>query len=233
MTAAPSANDAAAIVEDVTPSRPPHVAGPVWKSVRVFARIASTLAFDLRVTGAENIPPVGGVLMVANHQSYLDPVLLATRIQRPMSYLAKSELFEHPLFAALIRSLNAYPIKQGRGDKGAIEETVRRLREGHLLNVFPEGTRTLDGGVQSVQRGVALVVRRAGVPIVPAVIEGSFQSWSKGRKVPKPQTIRIHYGPPIDASGMKADAIVTLIETTLRTMHAKLHAEMVADGVVR
>ena len=213
--------------------RPPHVPNLGWHITQLTARIASTLAFDFQVTGADYVPRTGGVLMVSNHQSYLDPVLLAVKLKRPMSYMAKAELFKNPVFGWLIRGLNAFPIRQGRGDKGAIEETVNRLREGYLLNIFPEGTRTLDGQIQPMQRGVALVVRRAEVPIVPAVIEGSFAAWAKGRKLPKPTTIRVAYGPPLNATGMKADAIMQWMDTTLRTMHADLCAKMRADGVLR
>jgi 1-acyl-sn-glycerol-3-phosphate acyltransferase len=236
MTAEPAANavDAGSQEDEAAlPSRPPHVMSPSWKFTQAVCRIVTTLAFDLKASGTEYMPPTGGVLIVSNHQSYLDPVLIAVKLKRPMSYMAKSELFKNPAFAKLIRELNAFPIHRGKGDKGAIEETVRRLKAGYLLNIFPEGTRTPDGQIQPMQRGVALVVRRANVPIVPAVLEGSFRSWSGGRKIPRAAFIRVAYGPPFDATGMKPDAIMQWMETTLRTMHAELCAKMRADGELR
>ena len=205
---------------DAPPSleRPPHVRSFAWKCCQVFARIMCAVMFDLKVYGIKHVPAEGGVLLVSNHQSYLDPVLLAVKLGRPMSYMAKSELFKNPIFAWLIRSLHAFPLRQGKGDKGAIEETIRRLQEGHLLAVFPEGTRTEDGNLQPIQRGVALVVRRAAVPIVPVVLDGSFQSWPKGSKMFHSHPIGVMYGPALDIEGLKGDAIVSLIDTTLHRM---------------
>jgi 1-acyl-sn-glycerol-3-phosphate acyltransferase len=216
----PAGDDLASI------ERPPHIRSFAWKCCQVFAHIFSTLMFDLKVYGIEHVPPEGGVLLVSNHQSYLDPVLLAVRLPRPMSYLAKSELFKNPAFAWLIRSLNAFPLKQGKGDKGAIEETIRRLQEGHLLAVFPEGTRTEDGEIRAIQRGVALVVRRAAVPIVPVVLDGSFQSWPKGSKMFHSHPIAVMYGPALDIEGLKGDAIVALIDGTFRQMLDDLRQRM-------
>src|SRR5205085_495254 len=96
-------------------------------------------AFELKVYDRHFVPRRGGVLLVSNHQSYLDPVLVALYLPRPMSFLAKSELFRHRFFAWLIRSLNAFPVRQGAGDVGAVREMIKRLREGHMLNIFPEG----------------------------------------------------------------------------------------------
>src|SRR6185312_9644763 len=108
----------------------PH---PVWKFLQAICRVATTLAFDLKVYGAHRVPQEGGVLLVSNHQSYLDPVLLGVRLKRPLSYMAKSELFKHRAFAWLIRSLGAFPVKQGAGDVGAMKETIARLQEGRAL----------------------------------------------------------------------------------------------------
>ena len=88
----------------------------IWRAAQTVCRIATTLCFELKVYGKEHIPPSGGFLMVANHQSMLDPVLLGVQLQRAMSYLAKSELFENPIFSWVIRGLNAIPVRQGAGD---------------------------------------------------------------------------------------------------------------------
>src|SRR4051812_8155939 len=153
---------------------------PIWNFGRMVCRPFCSAMFDLKVYGKEHVPKSGGVLIVSNHQSYLDPVLLGVQIERPMSYLAKSELF-FPGFGPLIRALNAFPVRQGEGDVGAMKETIRRLQEGHMLNIFPEGTRTLTGEIDAIQPGVALVIRRAHVPVIPAVIDGSFKAWPKGQ----------------------------------------------------
>ena len=197
---------------------------PLWKLAQALVRILTTLLFDLKVYGRRNVPPAGGVLLVTNHESYLDPALIGAQLWRPISYLAKSELFENRFFGWLIRNLYAFPVRQGAGDVGAVRETIRRLQEGHLLNIFPEGSRSETGEMLPIEPGVALVIRRAGVPVVPVAIDGSFEAWSKHRKVPRAHPIRVVYGPPMDLADRKPAEIVRIIDTTLRRMLDELHA---------
>lgn len=196
-----------------------------WKSLKVIAHILTTLLFDLKVYGRHNIPRSGGVLIVSNHQGNLDPVLLAVRLHRPLNYIAKAELFENPFGAWFLRSvLNALPVRQGTGDIGALKETIRRLEEGHLLNMYPEGARTLDGQIGPLQKGVTLLVHRAGVPVVPAVIVGSFEAWPIHRKWPRSHPIRVEYGPPMRLDSMDSEQILRTIDKTLREMFDRLKA---------
>jgi 1-acyl-sn-glycerol-3-phosphate acyltransferase len=194
----------------------------VWKSLQIIARVGTTLFFDLKTYGRENVPKKGGVLLVANHQSYLDPVLVAVHLYRPVSFLAKSELFENPFLAWLIRLLKAFPVRQGEGDIGAVKEVIRRLGEGYALNIYPEGTRTETGDIEPLEKGVALVIRRAGVPVVPVAIHGSFEAWPKGSIIFHPHPIRVKYGKPMDFSGKKADEIVRELEGEMRSLLADL-----------
>jgi 1-acyl-sn-glycerol-3-phosphate acyltransferase len=192
-----------------------------WRICQVIARVGTTVLFDLRTHGIEHVPKTGGVLLVSNHASYLDPVLVAVRLKRPVSFLARASLFRNPVFAWLITSLHAFPIEQGKGDRGAINETIERLKQGHALNLYPEGTRTEDGKLQKIQAGVALVARKAGVPIVPAYIMGSFDAWPVHRKIPRPAKIRVLYGPPMHIDGMKAEEICRVIDETFHRLQAE------------
>lgn len=206
----------------------PH---PVWKFLQAICRVVTSCMFDLKVYGAHRVPPEGGVLIISNHQSYLDPVLLGVRLQRPLSYLAKSELFGNRAFAWLIRSLGAFPVKQGAGDVGAMKETIARLQEGRALNIFPEGSRTETGELLPIEKGVGLVIRKAKVPVVPAVIDGSYGAWPKGRKIFRPHPIRILYGHPLDLSSMDREQIIQTIGSTFQTMFAELrNGRMPLDG---
>jgi 1-acyl-sn-glycerol-3-phosphate acyltransferase len=193
-----------------------------WRFARMLMRPVVTLMFQLKVYGAQYVPSRGGVLIVSNHQSYLDPVLLGIFLRRPMAYLAKSELFENKYFAWIIRSLNAFPIRQGAGDIGAVKEIIARLKQGFVTNVFPEGTRTEDGELQPIQAGAALVIRRAGVPVIPCIIEGSFQAWPRKKKIFGPYPISVLYGPPLQVEGLKGEQIIQLIDRTLHQMVAEL-----------
>jgi 1-acyl-sn-glycerol-3-phosphate acyltransferase len=202
-----------------------------WKMAQLLVRIFTTVFFDLKVYGLKNVPRRGGVLVVTNHQSLLDPLLLGVRHARGMSYMAKSELFENKAFGWLIRKLGAFPVRQGAGDVGAIRETVGRLQEGKMLNIFPEGGRTEDGKIAPMQQGVALVVRRAGpgVTVVPAAIDGSYDAWPKGQKYFHGHPIRVVYGPPLDVSGLKGDTLVAKVDAAIRTLFERLRSGRMTD----
>jgi 1-acyl-sn-glycerol-3-phosphate acyltransferase len=196
----------------------------IFNFCRAICRIVASVFFDLKAYGLENVPKTGGALMVANHASYLDPALVGVRIYRPLSFMAKSELFDIPVFGWIIRHCNAFPVQQGKGDRAAIEQTIQTLKSGHILNLFPEGSRTADGQLQKIQKGVALIAKRAGVPIVPAVLIGSFEAWPKGRVIFQSHPVRVLYGPPIDVSRMKAEEITLLIERRFKELLAELRA---------
>ena len=215
----PAGDDAVAPLQ-VGP--PEFKASVVYQVGRVICRLACVQWFDLKVYGLKHMPRAGGVLIVSNHQSYLDPVVLAAKTPRPLSFLAKSELFEIPGFSWLIQSLNAFPVRQGEGDVGAVRETIRRLQEGHALNMFPEGSRTDDGEIAPMLPGIGLIVRRAGVPVVPAAIVGSFAAWPREKKIFRPHPIRVRFGPAMELHQLKAQKIVETIDVTLRTMFQDL-----------
>jgi 1-acyl-sn-glycerol-3-phosphate acyltransferase len=194
-----------------------------WRVCQIGLRFSCTLWLDLKVWGSEHVPPTGGVLLISNHQSVLDPVLVVVKLKRSASFFARASLFEHRFFAWLIRKLNAFPVRRGEGDVGAVREMIRRLNEGYAVNLYPEGTRTHDGQIGAINRGVALVVRKAkGIPIIPVVIDGSFQSWPRWRKLLRPYPVRLLYGPKMDLDGLGGDEIVSRIDTTLKTMLAEL-----------
>lgn len=194
-----------------------------WRLLRSAVRPLATLLFDLKVHGCENVPAVGGVLIVSNHQSLLDPILLPLWLDRPLNYIAKSELFENRLSAWFLRSvLNAFPVRQGHGDVRAVKETIQRLQDGHVMNIYPEGSRTEDGEIAPFQRGVALIIERARVAVIPAAIIGAFDAWPLQRKFPRCRPISIQFGPPLELSGLDRDEILAAVERTLREMFAEL-----------
>ena len=195
----------------------------LWICVQIISWIGSTLLFDLKAYGKRNIPRRGGVLMLSNHQSVLDPLLLPLPFFRPVSFMAKSELFEkHPSFVRLIRAFHAFPVRRGQGDVGAIKEAINILKDGNILNIFPEGTRSLDGRIGPILPGVVVVVRRAGVPVIPVIIDGSFRALRKGTKGIRGCPVRIMYGKPLDLDGLKSQEIVALIDKTLHEMMEEL-----------
>lgn len=202
--------------------RPPRDTIP-FKFAQTFSRIVTSTFFDMKVWGVEHVPRTGGVLLVSNHQSFLDPILLGVRAPRSLSYMAKSELFEvNPAFTWLIRSLGAFPVRQTGSAAGAVKEAVERLQAGHALNIYPEGSRTETGEIGPLEKGVTLVIRKARVPVVPVAIDGSFEALPKGSKMLRPYPIRLLYGEPMDLSQKKGDEIIAEIDKALRTLFAQL-----------
>ena len=129
--------------------------------------------FGAKDYGAENMPPEGGVIVAANHMSNWDPPFLASFLQRPVSYMAKQELFEIPIFGTVIRWLFAFPVRRGAADRSAVKAAVKELRAGRCVGIFPEGTRSKDGEVHHFGAGVALLASMSGAPVVPAAIVGT------------------------------------------------------------
>lgn len=150
-----------------------------------------------RVIGVRNVPRTGGVLLACNHQSFFDPVLATLALPRECHYMARDSLFRNAAFRTLIQSLNAFPVKRGAADMAAVKESLRRLKSGALLTMFPEARRTPDGEIHPMQPGALLIARKAGVPIVPTLIDGAFEAWPRQAKFPRPGRIRVVYGEPI------------------------------------
>lgn len=125
------------------------------------------------IQGKENIPREGPVVLVANHVSYWDPVILASSVNRVVHFMAKEELFKVPVFGTIIRLLHAFPIKRGRPDRNALRMTTEILQKGDVLALFPEGTRNKTGELLPFHPGAALFALRAKAPIIPMVISGS------------------------------------------------------------
>ncbi len=197
---------------------------PAYRLAHAFTRFLLTTLFDLKVSGVDHFPRRGGVLLISNHQSHLDPVVLGVAVPRPLSYMAKNELFKNPLFGKLIRSMGAFPVRQGGSAAGAIKETIERLQQGRSLNIFPEGSRSPDGEVAPFQNGIALIVRKAKVPVVPAAIYGSFESFPAGSPYPWLGRIRVLFDKPIYFDNAPAEQIVSTLDAKVRELFARLKA---------
>lgn len=186
---------------------------------RAFYQLAFMLLFRIRAYRAELVPTRGGVILAANHQSFLDPPAVGIALPRHLYFVARSSLFRLPLAAAVLRHQHAIPIERGAGDLSAIRMTVDLLRQGAGLVLFPEGTRTRDGSVGVFQPGFAMVAARAGVPIVPVAVEGGFSAWPRWQKLPSWGPVRVLYGPPMPApAGGKAACIETAAEVRRRVV---------------
>ena len=175
----------------------------------------------LRAGGRHNVPPSGPALLVSNHASHLDSFIVGIPLQRPLNFVARSTLFL-PILGPMIRSVGGFPIqREGMGAAG-LKETLKRLRAGGIVILFPEGTRSHDGRVAELKTVMAVMAMRAKVSIVPAAIAGSFEAWPRTRSFPRPHPTRVEYGPAIqpgDIAGMSAQAVTELIRERILACH--------------
>lgn len=190
---------------------------------------AALLAFvGYRRFGVRRVPRRGPLLVVANHQSYLDSVVVGCAIYpRVATHLARAGLFKNKAFAGLISTFGAVPIKEDEGDLGAIRTVIARLEMGDAVIVYPEGSRTPDGEIKAFKRGVALIARRTKCHVLPIAIDGGFEVWPRWRKGPRPWSrgIRVMVGEPIESDVLVAsgkDGGLSRLESEIRAMHGRL-----------
>ncbi|MEN6406223.1 MAG: lysophospholipid acyltransferase family protein [Thermoguttaceae bacterium] len=192
----------------------------VW--YRLLQRLLQLLAivvYRVRFSGRENIPASGGVLVVSNHQSHLDPPLIGIGVPRRMNYLARKSLFRFKPFGWLLHSVDAIPIDRDGFGLGGIKESLKRLKHDEMVAVFPEGTRTRDGEIAPFRAGFATLAVRTNAAILPAAIDGAYQAFPRWKKFPGPGRIRVRYGRPIlpaEFAGQTEHELVAEVERRVR-----------------
>ena len=176
------------------PRRPVH-----WFVLQQFFRVLFAIWFRYSSRGHLHVPTQAPALLLSNHQSFLDPLLIGLPLARPVSYLARDSLFRIFGLGALMRISLVVPIKREGGGGGGLRETLSHLAEGHLMGIFPEGTRSLDGTVGPLKPGFSVLLRRADVPVIPVGIAGANRAMGPGKKFIWPARICVVYGEPIPA----------------------------------
>ncbi len=154
------------------------------------------------------MPKTGGVVVVSNHGSHLDPPILGHALGRPVAFMAKAELFKIPILSSIISACGAYPVRRGAGDREALRTASRRLVEGWATGVFLDGTRQENGRVNEPKAGAALLAARTGCPILPVAIVNSHKAFPKGSFLPRFVSIHLKVGDLINPpSTRKKDAL--------------------------
>lgn len=144
-----------------------------YKILAVILRFVFKLFYKAEITGVENVPKDGAVILAANHMSNFDPPFLGSFSPRPVHFMAKIELFQNKIFAGIISALYAFPVKRGAADKGAIKHATTILKANEVLGIFPEGTRSKSGEVGKGEVGVALLASMTNADVVPVAILGT------------------------------------------------------------
>jgi len=156
--------------------------------------------FNYRVIGAENVIEQGPCVIAANHASFFDPPLAGVACQRAIHYLARKSLLDWPVLGGILPQLNVIAVDQKNADRSALMAAIRVVRAGGAILVFPEGTRSPDGKLQSAQPGIGMIVAKTGAPVVPMRISGSYEAFPKNQRLPRSSQITITIGKPMDFS---------------------------------
>lgn len=146
------------------------------------------LIFRIDAKGAENIPAEGAVLLCANHVHMFDPVIIAMNSRREIRFMGKAEAFEWPVLGSLFRAMGGFPVKRGGADISAVRTSLKYLKEGQIVGIFPEGTRSKTGELGKAQHGVMMLADSANVVMVPAGIMGPYKLWGR---------IKLRIGEPV------------------------------------
>ena len=178
--------------------------------------------FRGKTIGISNLPKTGGVVVVSNHGSHLDPPILGHALGRPVAFMAKSELFSIPILSFIISACGAYPVKRGAGDREALKTASNRLIEGWATGVFLDGTRQDDGRVNDPKAGAALLAARTGCPILPVAIVNSHRAFPKGSFLPRFVSIHLKVGeliqPPLTRKREDLKSTTKEIQLSINSM---------------
>jgi len=171
---------------------------PQWllDSLRPVVRGVSRALWRIAFRGLENIPAEGGLVIAANHQTYVDPFWVGARVDRPVRYLAWSEAFGWPLGGKALEWLGAWPIVLDRGNPTAHRRSLQWLRAGGAVMIFPEGQRAYaDGQFARFKAGAVRLAMEAGVPVLPVTIRGGQRVWPRGQRLPRLARVEIIFHP--------------------------------------
>lgn len=185
--------------------------GWTYRLTQWIARILCTVLWRFRCRGLDRVPRRRGIVVVSNHQSLLDLVLIGCALPRRLTFIARSGLRRHRLYRWVTRPFDVVDIERGRPGVRALRQAMDRINEGGAVLLFPEGTRTHDGRLGRLRMGFAVLARKTSAPIVPVRLDGAFQVWPRSRLVPRLGAIRLEvldpFGPEDDVESRTHKAL--------------------------
>ena len=186
------------------------------------------LLADWRVSGRENVPPMGPLIVVANHRSNFDPSLLSTSLPRRIRFLAKEDLFRQPLARWFLRSYGAHPLNRGRVDVSAYRWTLDQLALDRAVVLFPEGTRSR-GGMKKAKTGVARIAIKTQAPILPVGITGTERLRSPARVFNPTGTLRVNIGTVFTVPNIEGRLAVEVLDSITSMIMQRVAALLPPD----
>jgi 1-acyl-sn-glycerol-3-phosphate acyltransferase len=203
-----------------------------YRVVSTLIIVIARLLFRPSITGRENIPLDGPVLIAPIHRSNLDFAFTLFMSPRKVFFMAKDSIFRVPLLGPLVTHLGAFPVKRGSADRESMGLAEEVLRQGHALVLFPEGTRKEGREVMTLHDGAMFVAARTGATVVPVGIGGSDRAMPLGAKFPRPLKIRIVVGKPVSppvAEGRVSRSQVSAKSEELRVALEKVYHQSLGD----
>jgi 1-acyl-sn-glycerol-3-phosphate acyltransferase len=202
-----------------------------YRLVKCLFRLFFTFYNRLEVRGLGNIPRNTAMIVASNHASYIDPPLIGCVFPGMLKYLAKESLFRVPLLGFFIRALGAVPVKREDSQRaGAVmKNLLRMLENGDSVLLFPEGSRSPDGRVKPLEAGAAYLSVKAGVPVLPVYVGGSFDAWPRGKMLPRPSKLTLAVSSLIYPDGHgeserdKRALVMNALERSLLSMEAEMN----------
>ena len=190
-----------------------------YSFARFVLRLYFTLFYRVTITGEENIPEKGEVLLYANHPSAWDMLLIACHMKRQVHFMAKVELYRNPILGFILKKLGAFPVSRGKGDVGSVKTALRLLGEGEIVGLFPEGTRTPRKDPKKRKAGAAMLAHHSNAPILPVGVKWNKKIFSKLEVVfgkpfvlsPKEESEHVSKEELLNSTQMIMDRIYALI----------------------
>lgn len=197
----------------------------LYNIAKVICMFAFRIWYKIEYSGLDNIPNGGGYILICNHRSNIDPIILAGKIKEPICYMAKAELFENPILGWLFKHVNAFPVERGKGDTSAIDTSVNLISERKILGIFPEGTRSKDGKTLRPKSGAALVAKMTSADVMPCGI--IYENKGKFRSV-----IKVNFGEiiPFEKLGFTEEQNLREVKTATKKMWGEVLKLIGEDG---
>ncbi|MEW9500226.1 lysophospholipid acyltransferase family protein [Jeotgalibacillus marinus] len=184
----------------------------LYTFARSLVKMVLTPIYRFQTIGLEHFPKEGGVLLCANHIALLDPPVVGLTAPRPVSFMAKDELFQAPILKQLLPNIRAFPVKRGMSDREALRRGLGILKEGNVMGLFPEGTRSEDGEIKKGLAGAGFFALRSKADVIPCAIIGPYKPFKR---------LKVVYGKPIPMDELRERKASAEEATELIMCHIK------------